>query len=650
MIRISFFVVALCLLTACGPEAPFYDIAPPLVGIAPVTDTVEIDPTIEQEVKFSNGYRVNVPANAFCDAAGNAVTGKVRLTVSAMNTTAAILASGVPMRYSEDGKEYDFESAGMFDIRGYSGDAAISIAKDKRLSVSTPSSANGDYDVFLLEEQNAGKMVAAGIGSGSQAPTSFKKARWKKLTNTVNDKFNASNVIKEFRLKFDTLKYPQLAALAGINWKLANPNTDPTIEENKWALDTAWDYLEISQPKYVMGKTRLNRRCNDIVFPAILYRSKMKFTEFYSETGHDYLFFPNSSSTVVWSVQERKGIEIPAVVYTYETEGRPKEYRNRYRDTNYFLGYQGNACYLFNFRGKRLGRFDSFYVHHIIPEKQIAICTDINAEGISDTTVTICDLTGKPLHRMTLRNEQSDPEVADHHTYFYLTVNDELIADNAGGGVQIFDLSGRELYSSKYSYRGQIGDDSLLLATDKRIIIWDYKKGSTKEHNTPNGYRYTYASRMERSPLISYEDDYGHECLWNFHTDNVTCLKMKYSVSFGADSKLVYGEDESTFYIYDLEKGKYVVSIPIPSTNTYYSIHAAMRGDRILVIFEKKALLFDRSGKLIADIAKNTPSHFNSGFVSEDTLYAVSQTGVFRLLDKKGGAATIHQAGKCRGY
>jgi hypothetical protein len=64
------------------------------------------------------GTVLRVPANAFVDAQGKAVSDTVAISFREYTNAAEIAFSGIPMTYKEKDVEYNFNSAGMFEING----------------------------------------------------------------------------------------------------------------------------------------------------------------------------------------------------------------------------------------------------------------------------------------------------------------------------------------------------------------------------------------------------------------------------------------------------------------------------------------------------------------------------------------------------
>ena len=83
----------------------------------------------------SKGTTLHIPENAFVDKNGKAVKGEVSISFREFTNPAEIAFSFLPMTYKTGGMEYNFNSAGMFEINGKCGNDPVSIANGKQIRV-----------------------------------------------------------------------------------------------------------------------------------------------------------------------------------------------------------------------------------------------------------------------------------------------------------------------------------------------------------------------------------------------------------------------------------------------------------------------------------------------------------------------------------
>lgn len=99
-------------------------------------ETIHIDPTQVTSTPVLKGKSMlHIPAHAFVDINGRVVTGQVEIKMKEYTNVAEIAFSGIPMHFHSEGEKYDFNSSGMFEIKGSCSGSPIFIAPDKTLKI-----------------------------------------------------------------------------------------------------------------------------------------------------------------------------------------------------------------------------------------------------------------------------------------------------------------------------------------------------------------------------------------------------------------------------------------------------------------------------------------------------------------------------------
>ncbi|MEN8928412.1 MAG: hypothetical protein ABF242_03890 [Flavobacteriales bacterium] len=103
---------------------------------------------------------IEIPEQAFVDSLGNKITGEVSIFYKEFHNPVDFFISGIPMTYDSAGTEYQFESAGMFDIRGEQNGEPVFI--DKSIRVVLGSQQEGDYfnKYYYDEEKDSWDFIA----------------------------------------------------------------------------------------------------------------------------------------------------------------------------------------------------------------------------------------------------------------------------------------------------------------------------------------------------------------------------------------------------------------------------------------------------------------------------------------------------------
>lgn len=147
-------------------------VQPPLADVAPHTHVFTCNPVAGDTLLAEDGTTIVLPAQALVDAAGVPVNRTVEVHYTPVNDRASLLASGIPMSYSEPGAavQEQFESAGMFELRAFVDGEPVFIAPDKALQVSAPSN-NGETDFgrFFLNE-DTGSWEYTGVSQVTDNP------------------------------------------------------------------------------------------------------------------------------------------------------------------------------------------------------------------------------------------------------------------------------------------------------------------------------------------------------------------------------------------------------------------------------------------------------------------------------------------------
>ncbi len=253
-------------------------VQPPLLNVNVPSQTFEVIAEEGKTISLPNGTKLIVPANAFVDAEGNPVRGKVRLKYREFHNAADIIASGITMRYDSAGTTHHFSTAGMFELQGFqrtadkaqvlptgdSGEEPVFIAPDQRIEVQMASFAEGDnYNFYELDQENGNWAYR---GYSKAVPNEAKIAALdaiaplpaKPLEPTM-----ATSDMEVFDVQFNRKKYPEFAEFEGILWKyVGEPANSPHNAENKWIFEATWENLVLTPSDEIDGQYEINFTAN----------------------------------------------------------------------------------------------------------------------------------------------------------------------------------------------------------------------------------------------------------------------------------------------------------------------------------------------------------------------------------------------------
>lgn len=98
---------------------------------------------------------LHIPENAVVDTDGNPVSGSFDLQYRELRDQAQMAFSKLPMRYQEGDDSYNFNSAGIFEIRAFKDDEALQIASNKSLTLDYEVTKRmRDLELYQLDEED----------------------------------------------------------------------------------------------------------------------------------------------------------------------------------------------------------------------------------------------------------------------------------------------------------------------------------------------------------------------------------------------------------------------------------------------------------------------------------------------------------------
>ena len=104
---------------------------------------------------YTSGTKIFIPPNAFLDAEGNIIKGKVELSFREFNDPFDFYLAGIPMDVTLNGQNYTMESAAMCDIRATFKGEPVKVNPDSPISVFQKSyTTSTAFDRFFLDTIN----------------------------------------------------------------------------------------------------------------------------------------------------------------------------------------------------------------------------------------------------------------------------------------------------------------------------------------------------------------------------------------------------------------------------------------------------------------------------------------------------------------
>jgi hypothetical protein len=618
----------------------------PLKDVEIIFETRKIQAEEAQLIRLDNGSSLQIPKDAFVDANGNKVTGKMDLGYRQFDDPADIIASGIPMTFkNEEGSTEQLESGGMFELRGSVGGEPVFVAPGKSIKTTLASSVAGAYDFYYLESDGAAETNT--------------NSKWKKLTNIVDDipasTFQAPD---SFQLKYNIADYPGLKLFEGVEWKLLEDNAtwNPKSSANKGVLEEEWNRIEFSQPKMALKKTKTILGGQK---SAVSYSPDRTFfiadndsrMESYNLDGK---LLASTNDVHKYSVVNFLSKDL----LTYSNKKQNVVFSNKYLKT---IGIIENAyCLSFQEETKCL-----YYLKRNKNDyKSISLeAMDAKGQQLFTKEITMEDGVYSPTNKMFLTNDEK---------HIYLNVKE---------GVEILDLKGKRVallareeayetiyygfdntryYNDTYNYYTKHFESSknkvvTIINRDGSLTIWDWEKNKTyktkgvdvREKAEENNYN-LYLYDNKNHPFVTFrEDGAAYSKTWYWEEDRIVENSEDHiEVSpMGLFINVVTKEDlnkESNTFSGNITtySGKKILSYKEASFvgEGPEIVNYGQEEKYILISIPKgENILYDSKGNMIKNFTAYNKAIFYSIFNYETTLvYAYTLDGLITCWDLTG--------------
>jgi hypothetical protein len=622
----------------------------PLKEVEITFETRKIQAEAAQLVRLENGSSIQIPKDAFVDANGKKVTGKMDLGYRQFDDPADIIASGIPMTFkNEEGTTEQLESGGMFELRGSVGGEPVFVAPGKSIKTTLASSVVGAYDFYYLESDGA-------VETNSNS-------KWKKLTNTVDDipasTFEAPD---SFQLKYNIKEHPNLKPFEGLEWKLWEDNAtrNPKSSANKGVLSEEWNRMEFSQPKMALKKTKAilggtQSRISYAPDRTFFIADNNARIESYDMNGK---LLASTNSVHEYSIVNFLSKD----VFTYSNKDQNIVLTNKYLKTIAIL--ENPYCLAYQEEKKQL-----YYLERNKDNYKSIFLTSLDSKGqqLFSIEFTLEDGEYTPMNKMFMTNDQK-------HLYL-----------NVEAGVEVLDLEGKRVaflereetyntiyydfdntklnhYNWNYYYPGNYpkpskNDVVTIVKKDGNLMIWDWKKDkkyTTKGVDIRDGkkesdYNITLRNN-ENYPFVTFrEDGAKYTKTWYWEEDRmvennldnpyrgVSPMGKFVNIVAKADINKESGTFSGKITAYS---GKEILSYKKASDGGEGPgiINYGQEEQFILVsIAQGDNILYDAKGNLIKDFTAYNSAVFYSFFNFDETLvYAYTLDGFITCWDLKG--------------
>lgn len=107
-------------------------------------------------LKTNQGSRIHIAKNSFVDAQGQIVRGTVTFEFMEFNTRGEIIASNIPMVYTNpQGEKEQFKSAGMFSLAASKDNDPLYLGPEKKIRVEYATDVDGPFNFYKLKPDSS---------------------------------------------------------------------------------------------------------------------------------------------------------------------------------------------------------------------------------------------------------------------------------------------------------------------------------------------------------------------------------------------------------------------------------------------------------------------------------------------------------------
>jgi hypothetical protein len=181
------------------------------------TSIYKIDPK-KGAVIYHGSTRILIPSLAFKDATGGIIQNEVDITYREFKDPVDMFLANIPMHYDSTQKGlYNLESAGMFEMKGYSGKQIIYLNKPITVEMATPEHGK-NYNTYFYNE---------------------KIKKWEYIER--------ENQVMRFMVQADEKQYPELKPFKNLIWEFAINDQQKDVSAFRPIFSKTWGSFSVSE-------------------------------------------------------------------------------------------------------------------------------------------------------------------------------------------------------------------------------------------------------------------------------------------------------------------------------------------------------------------------------------------------------------------
>ncbi|MCG3166617.1 MAG: hypothetical protein POELPBGB_02397 [Bacteroidia bacterium] len=176
-IAVTAVVVATLLLTNNPEHKTETAVKPPIESLDIQDQKFSVDASRDTVLIAESGSQIKIKANSFVNKNGNPITGIVDINYREFHDVGDIFLSGIPMTYDSAGTQYHFESAGMFEIRGFQQEEVF-ISDASPINILLASKQEGErFNIYKLDDKSGDWSYLGKDTAGKKTEQQFAEAK-----------------------------------------------------------------------------------------------------------------------------------------------------------------------------------------------------------------------------------------------------------------------------------------------------------------------------------------------------------------------------------------------------------------------------------------------------------------------------------------
>lgn len=263
---------------ANNAELKNQQVSPPLENVDVPYQSFAVQPASAQTIQLDNGGSIEIPASAFVNKNGQPVEEPVEVRYREFHDAAEIIASGIPMSVkTEEGKVEWMQTAGMFELKGYTANQEeVFIADQKAIMVNMASKVDGNYDFWYFDPEQGNWESQGNVGAQPNPQKAAAEKEVRAMVQTANRPpvkpipFDRSKPSLNFELSYHD--FPELTDKRGIVWQYAGNDSKKDPANNAWIFERQWEDINLegdgTDSKYQLTLKEGNTSYSIPVYPS----------------------------------------------------------------------------------------------------------------------------------------------------------------------------------------------------------------------------------------------------------------------------------------------------------------------------------------------------------------------------------------------